>query len=99
MRHKATLIVIVAVLAAFFAAYLGYSQSQAAIAVAEGKLTEELTKALGSDVTIEKIEIAAVNKIILHSVTVKDSYGKPIAVDEQVTVIFNPLALLKGKRP
>jgi len=95
MRQKALVLVLVASIICGFTGVYWYNRSQSVLSGFEVTLADELTKALGSDVSIGKMELASYNKILLRNVTIRDRSGGLIAVDDKITVAFSPLALLR----
>lgn len=96
MRQKAISLVLVAFVIVGLAGAFWFSKSQTALAGMQGRLTDELTRVLGSEVVVGKLEIASLNKIVLYSVTIRDSHGDIVASSPKITAVFDPLALLKG---
>lgn len=96
MRQKAISLVLVAFVVIGFAGAFWYNKSQTALSGMQGRLTEELTKALGSEVVVGNLELASVNKIVLYHVAVRDSHGDLLAASSKITAVFDPLALLSG---
>lgn len=96
MRQKAISLIIVAVLIVGLAGAFWYSKSQTALTGVQGILAEELTKALGSEVSVGRLELASFNKIVLYDVAVRDGEGQLLAADAKVTAVFDPLALVSG---
>jgi translocation and assembly module TamB len=97
MRQKAIILGLVALLIVYIAGALWQSQSHTVMAKMEDLLTEELTKAMGSSITIGRIEVSRYNEITLYDVVVRDG-ETVIATDDKVTVSYNILSLLMGKK-
>lgn len=96
MRKKAIVLAAVALLAIGIAGAFFYSKSQTAMAGMSGRLETELSSALGGSVTVGSLEIKSINRIVINDVTVRDGRGQPLLTGEEVTVVFNPLTLLRG---
>lgn len=100
MRQKAIgLAVLAAILIAGVAGTLWYNRSQTVMAGMQGALATELSNALGGTVSVERIEIASVNRIILSGFRLQDDQGNLLAVSKQVGVIFDPFSIISGKAP
>jgi translocation and assembly module TamB len=97
MRQKAMVLAVVAFLVAIVAGAFLYSKSQTVMAGMNDKLESELTKALGSVVSVGSMEIASFNKVALTGVVISDNHGGVIAAAPRITVVYSPLALLRGK--
>jgi translocation and assembly module TamB len=97
MRQKAMVLAVVAFFVAIVAGAFLYSKSQTVMAGMNDRLETELTKALGSAVSVRSMEIASLNKVTLSDVVISDSRGGLIAAAPKVTVAYSPLALLRGQ--
>lgn len=97
MRQKAIVLAIVAFLVVIVAGALIVNKSQTVMSGMSGRLESELTKALGGEVSVGSLEIAALNRVMLYDVCIRDSRGAIIAAGPKVTVVYNPLALLGGQ--
>lgn len=100
MRQKAIgLAVLAAILIAGVAGTLWYNKSQSVMAEMQGAISAELSNALGCTVSIDRVEIASANRIILTGVRVQDDQGEPLAASKQVSVVFNLFSVVSGKSP
>lgn len=73
------------------------SQSQTAMTGAQDILRTELSNALGSMVTVGKIEITSLNTITIHDITIYDKQIDPMVASEKTTVTYSLLSLLRGQ--
>ncbi len=96
MRQKAIVLAVVALVVASVAGAYIFNKSQTVMSEVSGKLETELTKALGSPVSVKGLEITSLNRVLLHDVIIRDDRGQPIAAGEKVTVTYSPLAILRG---
>lgn len=95
MRQKAMVLAIIAVLLLFGAMW--YNRSQTVMAGARDTISGQLSSALGGEVAIGRVEIAAINKLVLHEVFVRNELGQEVLRCSSVRVTFSPVALLMGK--
>ena len=73
------------------------TKSQEAMTGAQGILRSELSNALGSMVTIGRVELTSYNTLTIYDVTIYDKQAETLAVSEKITVTYNPLRLLSGQ--
>lgn len=96
MRQKAIVLAVVAFVVVAVAGAFILNRGQTVMAGMSDRLEGELTKALGSSVSVGGMELMALNKVQLYDVSVRDSRGGLIASGPKVTVVYNPFALLGG---
>lgn len=96
MRQKAIVLAVVALVFVSVAGAFIINKSQTVMAGMSDRLETELTKALGGPVSVKSLEISWLNKVLLNDVAVRDDRGQLIAAAEKVTVVYDPLALLRG---
>ncbi|MDT8903780.1 translocation/assembly module TamB domain-containing protein [Anaeroselena agilis] len=96
MRQKAIVLALVALVVASVAGAFIMNKSQTVMAGMSDRLETELTKALGVPVSVKSLEISWLNKVLLKDVAIRDDRGQLIAAAEKVTVVFNPLTMLRG---
>lgn len=96
MRQKAIVLAVAALVFVSVAGAFIMNKSQTVMAGMSDRLETELTKALGGPVSVKSMEISWLNKILLTDVAVRDDRGQLIAAAEKVTVVYDPLALLRS---
>lgn len=73
------------------------SKSQEVMTTAQGIIGEELSKAVGSLVTVGKVEITAYNTITVQGLTIYDKQAQTVLVSDKIMVTYHPLAILRGQ--
>ncbi|MBP2649977.1 MAG: hypothetical protein H6Q74_802 [Firmicutes bacterium] len=96
MRSK-VIIIITLVILIFVGITTAYwhSKGQAVMAEVKGVLSEELTKRVGSNVSVGDITIVAFNKLAIQNLRISDDSGT-ICDSKTITVKFKPLSILTG---
>lgn len=75
----------------------GLSKSQEAMTGAQSILRAELSNALGSLVTVGRVEITSSNTITIDDVTIYDKQSEALAASEKITVTYSLLSILRGQ--
>lgn len=73
-------------------------QSRAVLAMAEGTLAGELTKALGSAVQVADVQIDSFHSITLHKVNIYDKQGRLTGSAAKAEVTFSLFDVIRGKQ-
>ena len=98
MRRKALWVILPLFLAAgLFAVWWG-TQGQTLLAGVKDAAAEELTRALGTPVTVGEAELTAWNVVTLKNITVFDSRARELLKAPAAAVEINPVRILQ-KRP
>ena len=78
-------------------ALFALSKSQETMTGVQGILRTELSKALGSVVTVGQVEITSYNTITIHDITIYDKQSEALATSEKITVTYSLLNILRGQ--
>lgn len=95
MWRKAWVISLVFLLLAGAGAFW-YVRSQSFMATAAELLSAEATKALHTEIKIDKIHVRSLTEIGAENIEIFDKAGKVLAVAQQVKVSFSPLGMVRG---
>lgn len=76
---------------------LGLSQSQETMAGAQSIIQAELSNALGSLVTVGRVEITSANTITIDDVTLYDKQAEILAASGKITITYSLLSILRGQ--
>lgn len=97
MRRGVIAVAVIMLLLITAVGFLWSSASRAVMAQVQDTVVEELSKALGTPVSVDKIEIASYNQIVLYHTTVMDKENRAIFDSEKITVVYDPIGILRGK--
>lgn len=86
------LAMIIAVSGTFF-----LSRSQEVMSRAQSMVGEELSKALGSVVTVGQVEVTSFHTMIIHDITIYDKQAQALLASEKITLTYHPLSILRGQ--
>lgn len=95
--RKIALFVVVLMMIAVIGSTFYLSKSQEVMTKAQGVIGEELSKALGSTVTVGQVEITSYNTIAVHDLTIYDKQAQPVLASEKIILTYHPVSILRGQ--
>lgn len=99
MRRTAVIVLLLAVLAAVAVVPALLYRSTAVLAGLSDSLGQEMSRTLGSTVSIGSIEVTSFHTIMLHDTAVTGDDGQPLLEAPRAMVDFSIWALLRGGSP
>lgn len=94
---KIALFVVAMLMIAVIGSTFYLSKSQEVMTKAQSVIGEELSKALGSVVTVGQVEITSYNTIAVHDLTIYDKQAQPVLASEKIILTYHPLSILRGQ--
>lgn len=99
VRRTAVIVLLLAALAAVAVVPALLQRSAAVLAGLSDSLGQEMSRTLGSAVSIGRIEVMSFHTVVLHDTVITGDDGRPLLVAPQALVDFSVWALLRGEGP
>lgn len=96
MRHRALVVLLLAIIVIVVAGVSWRTQSHMVMAGIQDKLVDELGKTINGQVTVGHIEVSSLKTLTLYNAEVHDRQGNRIGVSEKIIVAVSLLDLIRG---
>lgn len=97
MKGKTITVVVLLLMIVVAGGVFCLNKSQDVLARTQSVVGEELSKALGSLVTVGQVEITSYNSIMIHDITIYDKQAQAVLASEKIMVTYHLLDILRGQ--
>ena len=98
MGRKSTVVLLGFIILAAVVGMVWSTQSRSVLAQVEHSLAGQLSAALGSPVTVEKLELTSFNSIHLSNIAIYDKKQEQLAYIKETSISYNPISLFFGNK-